>query len=347
MSDNPSNDFMNAAANLSGSFEDTPQVPDKFGELESGKFFEALKEATNGAFGTFEEMNKGLGQLAKVQEYENQLQQLQSQVNQDPFADPLIKTLNEYASKGASTDELYNFLKIQSDLSNLDNLGEIDKIRMQMRMENPSLNNQDIDALLQDELGSLNIDDFSEAEKAKLKSKAFKAQQFLTEKRDSAIPASFTNAQQQQRRFETLSKAWDTGLSGMFKTWSPSFDVTLPSAKEGEAPLSIGYEVDDATRQQVKNLTVQYAAQQGITEFTPKTVKEVLEPYARQVLILQKFPEILAHAVHNAKTGTQQEINRNLHNLPTNTPPSTNGGGGNNGGMTDEFIAARNKIFGT
>lgn len=226
----------------------------------------------------------------EIAELRNKVAEYEAKMNLSPFANDLVKKVNQIIASGGSLNEVQRFIDIQSiDLSSLD---DEKSIKTAWRLENPAFSNEEIDALYQDKFGA--DEDDSNAvllASARRKSEALVAKAKLAEQKVNSVPEHVRQAELNANRFEQAVLSWTPQVAQLGNT------VDLTVNDEGlEVPFQ--YSVPQELLGSIRQEATKWAAANNIplTQEGQKQVSKFMELAA----YAQKSAEINKALVRNA-----------------------------------------------
>ena len=179
-------------------------------------------EATGHTAQSPEEIKEALAFKDKYQDLNTRYSDLEAKSKVSPYANELVKTLNEMYANGAKESEVKTFIELQNVDTAIESPTDyISKgeslIKMQMRSEKPFLTNNQINALYNKQFGDLDQDD--ELSMAEFQSAAHNAKTYVDAKKVSAAqPESilqFRQTAEQKQQFEQNIKAYVGTVKGI------------------------------------------------------------------------------------------------------------------------------------
>lgn len=229
---------------------------------------------------------------AQVPELQNRLRELELQTQQDPFASPLVKKLNELASKGAKEDELYQFMNMQR--INPDVMDEKEARRHQLSYQHPSLSPQEVDALVEREFAR-DAENPDYALIAEQKMKGEEARKFLRELKVAAEnPAAVQQRQMADAQAAKATEAWNMVLSSMLFSKDALGNPTPNFKSKFSHQFEDGtYEFDYAYKPETLQLVLKQLVSDAVRSGVPLTPEGVGQ--------MREQAEIVLRAVEGAE----------------------------------------------
>lgn len=180
----------------------------------------------------------------------------------DPFANDLVKKVNDLVSGGASVQEVSRFIEMQS--IDTKSLSDIEAVRLHTSMKHPNLNPEEVDAII-----GIDPDDKSAGSSAKLKVAAVAARQEIEREKVNLEPktqiAKNADAIEGQQDIALLEQKWSSITQKFIQTAPPS--VAVKEAFDfGNYESKI--EFDDLARKNIAETakTILVAAKAGFTQ---------------------------------------------------------------------------------
>lgn len=201
-------------------------------------FDELLSEKSGGKYKTYTELEEAL-----------------SSPKQDgpTFANEQLQKLNDYVAKGG---DLKNFLETQ--LKDYSSMSEMELVIEKMKFDDPDLEKDEIELLLQDKF-KLNEDDYTESQiklsKIQLRKESRAAKDFFEKfQKENEIPQGFKDKEaesaKQQEAAVKQQKEWEATLDKELQSLN-TLDFTLGDDK------SFTYKIDDKVKSEIKD-SLQY-----------------------------------------------------------------------------------------
>lgn len=306
--------FLSQAQGGDSSGEAPDKVPEKFGEVPFSQFESALVEATGEKVKGFQDLQGLLEKNQKLTEYEKRIQELQQKASRYTFANEKVKRLNELYADGASAQEIDLFLKMQDfDVDSLDNL---EAVRMKYKQEDYGLNDEEINALLEDEFGTLDLEEMEPSKRAHLKKKAKEAKKYFADLKVQANePESVRQKRIQQQRLEQRKQTWANVNSRLVKDVSRhEFQLEL----SGDNSIKLDWEIPNAEKfvnQVLLRQLNDFATQFDPNKVNPMEYTKQVEKIKERVLFATYGPEIIkAIAEHAFATSKKEQVAKH-HNV--------------------------------
>ena len=169
------------------------------------------------------------------------------------FANEQLQKLNDYVAKGG---DLKNFLETQ--LKDYSSMSEMELVIEKMKFDDPDLEKDEIELLLQDKF-KLNEDDYTESQiklsKIQLRKESRAAKDFFEKfQKENEIPQGFKDKEaesaKQQEAAVKQQKEWEATLDKELQSLN-TLDFTLGDDK------SFAYKIDDKVKSEIKD-SLQY-----------------------------------------------------------------------------------------
>lgn len=259
MEENQSIDINKLVAAASGVDQNTVPEVVKFADIELPAFQNALREATGGEISDLDSLHSIRAQIKELPSIQSQLQELRAASAIDPFANPLVKKLNEIAKSGAGIHDFETYVR----LAKIDpaQMSTFDLLKTKFALDPVGYTSAQIDALIETQYGladGVKEQDLPAAEQAKLAQAKYDAISFLNERKVSYEPTQSTAAvidpnieiQQQQ-----IVSGWEKNILPALKAEVP---FTLPADTESGRPeYNFAYTPSGEVTKQVNELVMQ------------------------------------------------------------------------------------------
>lgn len=183
--------------------------------VSSNDWLKNYVEATGHTVQTSDEIKEALAYRDKFSQLQNQYQDLEAKSKVSPYANDLVKTLNELYANGAKETEVKAFIDLQSIDTDIQTPNDyVSKgeslIKAQMKHEKPFLSNTAINALYEKKYGDFDKDD--ELSVAEFQSDAHSAKAYIDAKKVSAAQpdsiVQFRQTAEQAQQLENNIKAY-------------------------------------------------------------------------------------------------------------------------------------------
>lgn len=179
-------------------------------------------EATGHTVQSADEIKEALEFRNKYQELNSRYSDLEAKSKVSPYANDLVKTLNELYANGAKPEEVKTFLELQNTDTTINGIDDyVSKgerfIKLRMAYEKPFLTPNEVEGLYNKQFGDLDHDDAIAM--AEFKSAAHDAKTFIDAKKVSAAqPESilqFKQTAEQKAQFEANVKSYVGSVKGI------------------------------------------------------------------------------------------------------------------------------------
>jgi len=179
-------------------------------------------EATGHTAQSIEDIKAALAYKDQFAQLQTQYQDLEAKSKVNPYANDLVKTLNELYANGAKESEVKAFIELQNLDTEIQSPNDYiakgeSLIKAQMRHEKPFLTASQINALYQKKYGELYVDD--ELGMAEFQSDAHTAKSYIDAKKVSAAqPESivqFRQTAEQKQQLENNIKTYVGSVKGI------------------------------------------------------------------------------------------------------------------------------------
>lgn len=204
--------------------------------------------------------------LAHYDIIKGEVEQYKAQQQISPFANDFVGKLNELAKQGASPDHILRFTQLQNvDISKIDAKAAI---KLQYQMQNPALDGNEIDELIDYELGpvpdeELDPDGFAKAMRirdVKAKMKAEESKKFLEGYK--ADLSTIKNPEVEQRR--ALETGWKQVIPSISSVEGIDVKVNLGKDLNYELP-GFKPELDQSQLNAIQQVVLSNLVSQGVT----------------------------------------------------------------------------------
>lgn len=249
---------------------------------------------------------------ARISEYDvlkGEVEQYKAQSQIKPYANDFVEKLNDLFKSGATPDHVLRFTQIQNlDVSKM---SPEQAIKTQYQLQNPTLSAEDVDFLVESELGELPNEEedpegFLKAKKLrdiKAKMKSEDAKKFLESQKTDL--SQIKNPETEQRR--ALETGWSQVLGQVVKD-TPSIDLKVDlengayyTIPEGFKP-KLSKEQSDAIRNSVLNNLVSQGVQ--LNEQGLQMAKQLYDSSVR--IVTQD--QILRAVIEDMAASVEQQV---------------------------------------
>ncbi len=241
----------------------------------------------------------------KIQEYER------SPVS---YANELVQELDSMYKEGATDDDVDNFLRVQRmDISKMQDL---DAVKIQMKMEHPTMTDEMVEGMLQEEFGSLDYEEMTPYQKGKLTIKAKTAKEAIA-KYKKEVKTSTVGVSRKQQQEAINAKA---------AQWLKVINVFLANIKEFPIPLALKDKKPFAQikiallpefKQQLAFQIAQFALNSNLA--MDKTAPPLIQDFIKRSMYFAFGDYIVEETIKHAS----DEKLRNFHNINNpHTPPA-------------------------
>ena len=291
----------------------------QYGEVPADKFADALKTLTGGAIANPTDVLGLIEQRKQAAGLEARYRELETKANQNPFASPLVAKMNDIVQGGGSATELQKFMQMQS--LDVDGMSEADAYKTHLSMKYPTLNADEIEALVSQEFplddeGKMNL-----ASQAQLKLKGIQAKDDLRAMKVAAEnPQALQQRQAAEQRAQMLGNGWKQVLGTAF--WNqgptgvdPKFAYKVEMPIEGAGQYTLDYKFSKDALEKVMPMAVQYAVQNGI-DLNAQGASSVME-VAKNMAIMADFNNFLKTILTDMHSSvTQSVVRKSAGNVP-------------------------------
>ena len=311
-------EFANLLTEIQGdnSNADMPEMPEKFGELDRPSFEKLLEEASGGAikdFGGFRQAITAQEKYAELQQKLSQTeQQLQLNSGGPKYANDFVKKVDEFYRNGVPEEQIKEFIRVQE--LNVDELSDADVLKTMYKREYPTLTNDELDQLIEDEFG-----DLDGIGGTKLKKAALDGRKKLSEmKVNLSEPEHLRMQKAAQQEAESRMKNWHQ----LTKTVYENKEQHQFSIPVGEDNVSLNFTVPKEFRQTLSFELAKYATMNKIP--ATKEGLAALNDFAERSIFFRYGKEIMATMFRDTQAGTKNEVLSKVHNVEI----TRNGNGG-------------------
>ena len=217
--------------------------------VSSNDWLKNYAEATGHAAQTPDEIKEALAFRDKYQELNTRYSDLEAKSKVSPYANDLVKTLNELYANGAKETEVKAFIDLQNIDTDIQTPNDyVSKgeslIKAQMKHEKPFLSNTAINALYEKKYGDFDKDD--ELSVAEFQSDAHSAKAYIDAKKVSAAQpdsiVQFRQTAEQAQQLENNIKAYVSTVKGIeapfeFKIGNNAEKFVFKASSEQESML--------------------------------------------------------------------------------------------------------------
>lgn len=279
-------------------------APQLVGGVPVDQFLGAAKEV----FGDVDSIDalKGRFQEAgRLPELQAELARLQAQVAVDPFHSPLSRTFDQKLKEGLTGEALRSFVELS--LLNVDELSPVDAIRRHYTLSKPGFTPDEINALIQRDLGfdPSETDELSAMQTAQLKEKRGEAVAFLKQQQvPTENPEAVAAARQRQELVDRNMNVWKDVLPQLTPNTKMQFSI-------GEDAFEFAYQPSKEALDAARGM-LQAAIQANPLAFEPnKGTAEKLQADMRAFLILADYENFSKALFNHAfSLATQQQAQR-------------------------------------
>lgn len=281
----------------------TQQLPEKVGDWKLDEYNQILQ--------------KGLGEgysytrIKQLEEAEKRAQELEmsyKKIAERKLA-PLAEKINDLYERGASDQEINHFLEMQKiDPAKMSNL---DKLRMLVKSENPEFTPEEVDAILEEELGELPTDEenLSPKTSALLKKKAKEAEQKIADMKVRAgEPENVRKAREQEAQMKNLHLAWEDAAPKLTPKEIEVGGNKMPLSQDMQK-VYMGF-----LQQRGAQLSMESLGKKG-KAYSDEIAKTLAEE-GKRYMMYHFGEQMIAKAVEDAKKNTQSAINRSFAGYP-------------------------------
>jgi len=286
---------------------EAPQYPEKIGELNLSDFESLLEEASGGSIKQYGELKEALSAKDKYAELQGKLQELEQRSKLyeggPQYANPLVQKLDEFYKNGVPDNQIEEFLAVQK--MDVDNLGDVDVVKMLMKREYPALTSEDLDRLIEDQYG-----DLEDIGGIKLKKDALDGRKKLAELKVNLSEPEHLRVQaasrkQAEERFNNWNRLTTT-LYGKKETHEFNVDV-------GDEKHSVNFPIPNEFR----GLLAAELARYATTNEIPPTRDglNALNDFAERSILFRYGKEIMATLFRDAAAKTKEGVLSKVHNI--------------------------------
>lgn len=224
-------------------------------------------------------------------------QQLSERLSAKPeYSAPFIATLDELVKNGAKSDDIQSFLSIATIDTKAAPAEQV--IKAKMRLENPSLGQQHIDALYNQKFAIGEDDPNRLTKEANLIIEGEQAKAYLAEKQKQfALPTDTGKLQEDMQR-QASSAAWQPFVDNVVDSVVSKLEIKLKGQQGDSFELDFIPNLTPQEVKEIKDLTMQLAVNQRLTP-TKATIEE-LAGQARSLVEMKRKDEVLLAAVRSA-----------------------------------------------
>ncbi len=261
-------------------------------------FDDMLSEKTDGKFKTYDELITALSE--------------QNTVEENNFANDQIAKLNEYVSKGGKMEDFF-----RTQVQNYEDMDSEGLVKNYMKLNNPDLNNEDIDLLYEDTY-RLDEGEYTDNEirlsKIKLKQKSAEAKRELLKfQKENSLPDPAKRAEQDKIKLEAQQKNWAKQVTESLENFK---EVTFPLNDKGE---NFTFAVNDDTMKYVKDTSL------NLPNFWNRYVNadgtENVAKLNKEIAILENIDSIVRNAYAQGKSSGKEDVVKDIKN-PSYNPES-------------------------
>lgn len=308
------NEFV-TGINGSGGASQEPVVPEKIGDLESSKYFEATSTLTEGKIKDFKTLQETLSIRDKFGELNTKYQELEAKSKISPYASDLVKELNEMQGKGATLEQMEFFLGLQKiDLATID---DAKAIKLAKKLSLSGLSDEDVQQWYEDTYGVASEGEtLSGAQKVKIGEDAKAARENLAQvKKDAGQPPAVLQQKQAQERFQKAYNWWGNVMEKTFgQKEKHSTEVSLGKDKDGnESVLKYDFPIPAETRKIIAAEVAKNAAKNGWLNNQEGYAQA--QELAEVMLWAKHGKEMLVNAVRHAKSNVTQQVLQEQYNV--------------------------------
>ena len=287
--------------------------------VSSNDWLKNYVEATGHAVQTPDEIKEALTFRDKYQELNTRYGDLEAKSKVSPYANDLVKTLNELYANGAKETEVKAFIDLQNIDTDIQTPNDyVSKgeslIKAQMKHEKPFLSNTAINALYEKKYGDFDKDD--ELSVAEFQSDAHSAKAYIDAKKVSAAQpdsiVQFRQTAEQAQQLENNIKAYVSTVKGIeapfeFKIGNNAEKFVFKASSEQESML----------QQVLANSLVS----KGIAP-TQENLPKINAAYTEAFKIVC-FDSVVESAYRHAKADATKQVYEKVNGVEA-APPSPN-----------------------
>lgn len=299
---------------MNGSVEATqqPTIPEKIGEFETPKYFEAMNALTGGKVKNYNDFQEVLSVKDKYSDLDKRYQELDAKSKISPYASDLVKELNEMQSKGATVEQMEFFLGLQKiDLATIQ---DANAIKLAKKLTLGGLTDEQVQEWYQDTYGD--GETLTGSQQVKILEDAKAARETLAQvKKDAGQPPAVLQQKQAQEQFQKRFDFWGNVMQKTFgQKEKLSIESSLGKDAQGqESLLKYDFPVPAETRKEVALAVAKHAAANkwGNNEEGYKAAQNLAE----SMVASRHWKEIVANAVRHAKSNVTQAVLQDQHNV--------------------------------
>lgn len=252
-------------ANGSGASEQTPDV---IADIPRDQFVAALRQYTGGDWKDEQEFMARYKAADQVPTLSSKLRELEERAQQDPFASPFVKKLNELAANGADETALHRFVEFQR--LNIDALDGKTAYAKQLLFEGKGYIDEEQAMALAEKKFAIDSENPDIALVAELNMLGGKAKEFLKSlKTEAENPVAVQQKIAQQQRMAAAEQAWGNVVQQMLYrkdeqgNQMPAFkDVVQHAYEDGEYKFEYNY--DKQAIDAVYQHAIRHAVENGV-----------------------------------------------------------------------------------
>jgi hypothetical protein len=254
--------------------------------------------------------------IQQHKELQNEVNNLRNQP-QSSFHNEVVETINELYANGASQDEIDAFLSIQK--MDISKMSDIDAVRMKMQFEYPGVDSDTLDGMLENEIGTYNLENLDKAQKAKLVVKSKEARAFIATKKKDLKATGSGKKQEQLAHYQALAQRWNFLNKAAVDNYNSVFQIPVEHPKTGK---NIG---------QVKLVLTEDTKKQLVGELTKNALHNNLPMSAESAPIIKNIIKVIMCGLYGDEIKKQSAAlayTAALHefhntNNPNAAPPNT------------------------
>jgi len=293
-----------------------PQLPEKIGELGREDFEKLLEEASGGTIKNFNDFKEVTNYRSERTELQNKLKEYEqiSKLNEGgpKFANELVQKLNDFYSNGVPEEQIYEFLRVQK--MNVEELADMDVLRMKYNKEYPGLTDDDFEKLIDAEFGDLEGIGGLKMKKAAMVGRKELAELKVSLSEPEHLRMQKTVQEQQENRF---------------KNWHTLLNATQGNKEQTQFKVPVGddvHEINFAVPKEYRDLLSREMAKYATMHNIPATKEGIaaLDDFAQRSIMWKYGTEIMATLFRDVQATTKDQILGKVHNIEI-TPTGTGG----------------------
>lgn len=275
-----------------------------------------LEKISGGAIKTKDEISALIEKANKLSEYENRLKQfeeentsLKAKANTDPFANDYIKRLNDLTKAGANDSQIQAFTKLNK--ADLDGLSPIDARLLALQVKN-GISEEEAKIYINSSY-KLNPEEYDEAtiaaENIRLKVDAQGDREFLKTHKAEVSTPPVNETERLQQEYQQKATEHVNKLAPIAKDVlnNVNFKGLSINGKQGDQNITADFDVSDDSKANLHKLVDNYVQNNWENIPANEEGKQLIENYAKNLLIIQNYQSWIAHAASVRETQVRAE----------------------------------------